>query len=120
MPHLTIEYTPGLFEADDLAPTLAEINGALVDSGSIRQEHDLKSRMIALDAFRIGTTQDARGFIYAQLRVLPGRDDATRAAMTACVAEVLRRRTRRPAGVQLQLSVEIVEMEGPSYVKGPL
>lgn len=120
MPHLTIEYTPGLFETDDLAPTLAEVNGALVDSGSIRQEADLKSRMIALGACRVGTGSGSRGFMYAQLRVLPGRDEATRAAMTACIGDVLRRRCRRPAGMQVQLSVEIVEMEGASYVKAIL
>lgn len=117
MPHLIIEYTPGLFEPDDLAPTLAEVNSALVDGGSIRQETDLKSRMVALDAFRVGTAQGSRGFVYAQLRVLPGRDEPARAAMTACVGGVLRRRCRRPAGMQVQLSVEIIEMEKASYVK---
>ena len=33
------------------------------------------------------------------------------------VAEVLRRLTPRPAGVMVQLSVEIVDMDRPSYVK---
>jgi len=117
MPHLTIEYSSGLFEPDDLAPTLAEVNAALVDSGAIRDEKDLKSRMVALDAIRVGTAGGSRGFVYAQLRVLPGRDEKTRAAMTACIAGVLRRRCRRPHGMLVQLSVEIVEMERESYVK---
>jgi 5-carboxymethyl-2-hydroxymuconate isomerase len=120
MPHLIIEYTPGLFEPDDLAPTLAEVNGALVDSGAIRHETDLKSRLVPLDAFRVGIEEGSRGFVYAQLRVLPGRDEAARIAMTACVGDVLRRRCRRPAGMQVQLSVEIVEMEKASYVKAIL
>ena len=117
MPHLTIEYSQGLFEANDVAPTLTEVNAALVDSGSIREETDLKSRMVALDTICVGTAIGSRGFVYAQLRVLPGRDDATRAAMTRCIADVLRRRCRRPQGMLVQLSVEIVEMESASYVK---
>jgi len=117
MPHLTIQYSSGLFEADDLAPTLTEVNAALVDSGAIRDEKDLKSRMIALDAICVGTAMESRGFVYAQLRVLPGRDPATRAAMTQCIAGVLRQRCRRPQGMLVQLSVEIVEMERESYVK---
>jgi 5-carboxymethyl-2-hydroxymuconate isomerase len=120
MPHLIIEYTPGLFEPEDLAPTLDEVNGALVASGTIRQEMDLKSRVVPLDAFRVGTEPGSRGFVYAQLRVLPGRNEATRAAMTACIGDVLRRRCRRPSGMQVQLSVEVVEIEGPSYVKAVL
>lgn len=117
MPHLIIQYTPDLFTQDDLAPTLDEVNAALVDSGQIRQEPDLKSRLVPLDTFRVGTAQGSRGFVYAQLRVLPGRNEATRAAMTACIADVLRRRIRRPSGMQVQLSVEIVEMDSASYVK---
>lgn len=115
MPHLIIEYTPGLFEPADLAPTLDEVNRALVASGAIRNETDLKSRLVALDAFRVGIEHGSRGFVYAQLRVLPGRDQATRSAMTACVSDVLRRRCRRPAGMHVQISVEIVEMEKASY-----
>ncbi|TDV25535.1 5-carboxymethyl-2-hydroxymuconate isomerase [Paraburkholderia caballeronis] len=117
MPHLIIEYSPGLFQPDELAPTLAEANAALVASGAIQKEADLKSRMIALDTIRVGTEDALRGFVYAQLRVLPGRSEETRAAMTACVADVLRKRCGRPPGMQVQLSVEIVEMERASYVK---
>jgi 5-carboxymethyl-2-hydroxymuconate isomerase len=117
MPHLTVEYTPGLFAADDLQQTLLELNAAVIGSGSLQKELDLKSRMIALDATRVGTEAGLRGFVYAQLRVLPGRTPAMRADLSERIAQVIRARCARPAGMTVQLSVEVVEMERESYVK---
>lgn len=59
---------------------------------------------LADDAVAIGAT-----CLWLQLGVF--NEDAAR------VAEVLRRLTPRPAGVMVQLSVEIVDMDRPSYVK---
>ncbi len=40
-----------------------------------------------------------------------------RSELAQRIAAVLRQRCRRPAGMALQLSVEIVEMDHASYVK---
>lgn len=117
MPHLIVEYTPGLFAVDSLDDTLLELNAAVIGSGSLQKESDLKSRMIRLDATRVGTESGLRGFVYAQLRVLPGRTPAMRAELSQRIAEVIRIRCARPAGMTVQLSVEVVEMERDSYVK---
>lgn len=117
MPHLIVEYSPELFSSGDLEQTLSELNAAVIGSGSIRQESDLKSRMIQLSATRIGTEEGKRGFVYAQLRVLPGRTPAIRAELSQRIAGVIRARCARPVGMTVQLSVEVVEMERESYVK---
>ncbi len=117
MPHLRIEYSPGLFEDGDLAETLKDLNLTLVASGAIKVESDLKSRIVPLETIRVGTNPGPRGFLYAQLRVLPGRTPEMRAALSERIAAVLKGRCRRPAGMMVQLSVEIVEMERESYVK---
>ncbi|WP_050478171.1 5-carboxymethyl-2-hydroxymuconate Delta-isomerase [Herbaspirillum rhizosphaerae] len=117
MPHLIVDYSPGLFAPDSVAQTLLELNAAVIGSGSIQKESDLKSRMIPLEATRVGTEAGARGFVYAQLRVLPGRTPAMRAELSQRIAGVIRARCARPVGMSVQLSVEVIEMERESYVK---
>ncbi|WP_394781789.1 5-carboxymethyl-2-hydroxymuconate Delta-isomerase [Undibacterium sp.] len=117
MPHLIIEYSYGLFADGDVDATLQELNVALIASGSIHKESDLRSRMRQLDAIRVGTEPGERGFIYAQLRMLPGRTAAMRAELSQRIAEVIFRRAARPKGMMVQMSVEVVEMERESYVK---
>ena len=55
--------------------------------------------------------------VHAQLRVLSGRNAETKQDLTGRIADVLRRLVPRPQGVLVQLSVEIVDMDRPSYVK---
>ncbi|MFZ6647616.1 5-carboxymethyl-2-hydroxymuconate Delta-isomerase [Undibacterium sp. TJN25] len=117
MPHLIVEFSAGLFSPESQEETLFELNTALVGSGAIQKESDLRSRMIRLDVTRVGTEAGLRGFIYAQLRILPGRTPAMRAELSQRIAEVIRARCARPAGMAVQLSVEVVEMERESYAK---
>ncbi|MDR5741146.1 MULTISPECIES: 5-carboxymethyl-2-hydroxymuconate Delta-isomerase [unclassified Caballeronia] len=120
MPHLIIDYSPGVLDDGDLAPLLAELNEALVASGAIRDEADLKSRVTRCDAVRVGAANAPRGYVHAQLRLLPGRDVETRARLASLIANVLRARCRRSPDRLVKLSVEIVEMDSGSYVKEAL
>jgi 5-carboxymethyl-2-hydroxymuconate isomerase len=117
MPHLTIEYSRNLEDGFALDETLREVNATLVASGQIRDELDLKSRIVPLDRTVVGTAGGQRGFVYCVLRVLPGRTDEVKAEMSERIGVVMRNRIPRRAGTVVQLSVEIVEMHKPSYVK---
>lgn len=119
MPHLTLEYTRDLADFA-VADTLREINRSLFASGEIQAEADLKARAIALDTVQVGTEPGARAFVHAQLRLLSGRTPEAKKDLTARIADVLRRLTPRPEGVMVQLSVEMVDMDRPSYVKDRL
>ncbi len=55
-----------------------------------------------------------------QLRLLAGRTDTAKKELSEGIAAVLRRLTPQPAGMMVQLSVEIADMDKPSYYKGRL
>ena len=116
MPHLTVEYSHNLSNFPQ-AQVLSELNAAVTSSPEIADEADLKSRVRQVQQFAVGTAPDQRAFVHAQLRLLAGRSPEAKADLTERIAAVLRRFTPRPEGVLVQLSVEIVDMDRPSYVK---
>ena len=117
MPHLIVEYCPNLTSYPE-AEALAALNAAVCASPEVLDEADLKTRFVrAAGSFEIGTAPAQRAFVHAQLRLLSGRSPETKKELAGRVADVLRRLTPRPAGVLVQLSVEIVDMDRPSYVK---
>ncbi len=116
MPHLTVEYSSNL-PAYPEAQALAELNAAVCASPEVQDEADLKSRFVCTNSFEIGTAPANRAFVHAQLRLLSGRSPEAKQNLADRVAQVLRRLTPRPPGVMVQLSVEIVDMDRPSYVK---
>ncbi len=113
MPHLTVQYTANLvLDADTL---LGRLNDALVASGHFGEEA-IKSRLVALDSFRVGTDEHApRAFVHARLRILPGRDEAVRAALSETLQRALGEHL--PAGpYSLQICSEVAELPA-SYRK---
>ena len=116
MPHLTIEYSANLPHYPE-AETLTALNAALCGSPELQEEADLKTRFVVADSFEIGTAPAHRAFVHAQLRLLAGRTPTAKQELAERIAAVLRERTPRPQGVLVQLSVEIVDMDRPSYVK---
>jgi len=116
MPHLTLHYTANLagFDAD---AALAAINRVLADSGHF-DEASIKSRALRLEHYRIGTAGAGRGFVHAQLRILPGRDAATRAALSQAVLDGLRDLLPASAGAaEFQLCVEVDDIAADAYRK---
>ena len=116
MPHLTVEYSRNLAGFPE-AEVLCELNRAVTSSPEVADEADLKSRCVAHGGYAIGTAPDGRAFVHAQLRLLSGRTPEAKQDFSERIAAVLRRLTPRPAGMLVQLSVEIVDMDRPSYVK---
>jgi 5-carboxymethyl-2-hydroxymuconate isomerase len=116
MPHLTVEYSRNLAGFPE-AQALTELNQAVTASPEIADEADLKTRFIVANSFAVGTATEPRAFVHAQLRVLSGRTPEAKRDLSERIASVLRRLTPRPAGVLVQLSVELVDMDRGSYVK---
>ncbi|AVO40342.1 5-carboxymethyl-2-hydroxymuconate Delta-isomerase [Simplicispira suum] len=116
MPHLIVEYSANLAPFPE-RKTLVELNEAVCASPEVQTEADLKTRFISQNSFAVGTESSPRGFVHAQLRLLAGRTPDAKADLAERVAAVLRRRTPQPEGMLVQLSVEIVDMDRPSYVK---
>ena len=116
MPHLTVEYSADLPHFPE-AETLTALNATVCGHPEVLDEADLKTRFVVADSFEIGTAPTQRAFVHAQLRLLAGRTPAAKKELADRIAAVLRERTPRPQGVLVQLSVEIVDMDRPSYVK---
>lgn len=116
MPHLIVDYSSNLTPFPT-AQALRELSQAITSSPEVLDEADLKTRIVAVDDFEIGTAPADRAFVHAQLRLLSGRTPEAKKDLAERTAAVLRRLTPRPAGVLVQLSVEIVDMDRPSYVK---
>ena len=71
MPHLIVEYSSNLADFPK-AEVLKALNEALTASPEIKDESDLKTRLVALDDFEIGNAPASRAFVHAQLRVHEG------------------------------------------------
>jgi len=116
MPHLIVEYSRNLAGFPE-AQALTELNQAITASPEVADEADLKTRFVVANSFAIGTAPEPRAFVHAQLRLLSGRTPEAKRDLSERVAAVLRRLAPKPAGVLVQLSVEIVDMDRGSYTK---
>ena len=114
MPHLVIEYSNNL---PHLAPSalLRSANAALMTTGQF-QEADIKSRAIAVDSFAIGTNNAPRAFVAARLSILSGRSPETKQLLAQALLAALDAAIPG-AGVDLQTSVEILDIDRDSYAK---
>ena len=114
MPHLTLHYTANL-EGFDPDAALRAINRALADCGHF-DEAAIKSRALRLDQYRVGIADAGRGFLHAQLKVLPGRDAETRRHLSRIVLTALE--TVLPSRhIETQLCVEVDEVDASTYTK---
>lgn len=116
MPHLHLEYTRNvpLPEVDTL---LLRLNHALMATGQIAIEGDIKSRAVEVQTFRVGTAPGERGFIYAKLALLAGRSPEVKKQLSDALLEVLKQASAWPKGLDIQFGVEIVDMQRESYGK---
>ena len=115
MPHLTLEYTCNLKHFNP-ADALAAINQAMFDSG-LFGEADIKSRAIALDTFQIGVSAAPRAFAHVRIALLAGRSAEQRKTLAEAALAALSAILQAPPGTELQLSVETVDLDRPSYAK---
>jgi 5-carboxymethyl-2-hydroxymuconate isomerase len=119
MPHLYVEYTDNLAGLPG-QQLLTELNAFVCGHPSILYEADVKARLLPVSQFEIGSAPANRGFVHVQLRLLAGRTDTAKKELSEGIAAVLHRLTPQPAGMMVQLSVEIADMDKASYYKGRL
>lgn len=115
MPHLTLEYTRNL---SNFNPTraLAALNAAMFDSG-LFSEPDIKSRAIGLETFLVGISPTPRGFAHVRIALLAGRSDTERKELADAVLAALVAAVDPKNRAEIQLSVETVDLDRPSYAK---
>ncbi|UII72975.1 5-carboxymethyl-2-hydroxymuconate Delta-isomerase [Pseudomonas sp. HN11] len=117
MPHLHLEYTANLTGLA-VEKTLLRLNNVLMVSGQFGSEFDIKSRAVKVETFQVGTSLDPRGFIAVKLSLLSGRSPQVKKQLSESLLAALQDLGDWPEGVQVQLSVLLVDMDRDSYSKG--
>jgi 5-carboxymethyl-2-hydroxymuconate isomerase len=118
MPHLTLEYTGNLEQEiilDDLFPRL---HGALVDVAAI-PIGNCKSRAYRLDNYYIADGGPQHAFVHLAIRFMEGRSVEVKRMIGRGCLEVLEELCHSPAGLALQITVEIQDIERTTYFKLP-
>lgn len=111
MPHVIIDHSAGIERTHDLHALCQALYDALAAHPAVPHPASLKIRTHPHDTYVIGTRPQT--FAHAQLRLLPGRDDATKAALTALILRVMNDALPDIGS----LTVETCDMHAPSYAK---
>ena len=111
MPHLTIEVTPNVMIAHEES-FLKALNQTLWDSGYFGKPADIKARILPIETFLVGVTDDeqSNGFVYAHLKIMSGRAEVIRhqlaELLTAAIEECLNVQQSGRAAIQICVEVE--------------
>ncbi|MCD7097119.1 5-carboxymethyl-2-hydroxymuconate Delta-isomerase [Stenotrophomonas sp. MMGLT7] len=118
MPHVIMEYSANL-PGFDATQALGQLNQALFASGQVATPLDIKGRAHALQDWVIGTAdvdRSAHGFVHVTVCLLSGRTPEAKQSISAALMQVLREQAY-PAGVRVQFSVELRDMDRACYGK---
>ncbi|MFW6753556.1 5-carboxymethyl-2-hydroxymuconate Delta-isomerase [Pseudomonas glycinae] len=116
MPHLHLEYTANLPHLNaDVA--LIRLNNTLVGSGQFSAEFDIKSRATKVETFKVGTAMNERAFVAVRLALFSGRSSEIKTQLSQSLLAVLQELCEWPVGVEVQLSVELLDIDRGSYNK---
>ena len=118
MPHMYVEYTNNLQGVDEAA-LLQQLNAAVCGHATVTDEADVKTRIAKLSDYRIGLDSTGRAFAHVELRLMAGRTAEVKKELSDRIAAVLKAHIPAQA-LDVQLSVDIVDMDKPSYFKGKL
>lgn len=119
MPHLIVEFTANLGAGFDPDAALRAANASLIESGSFHVDH-IKSRAIPLAHHRVGDAEAGEAFVHAELRLLPGRSAELRKALGEGLLQALKGVCQPAAGLRVQLTVEVLELQREFYSRAAL
>ena len=110
------EYTANLKDLNaDVA--LMRLNNALVGSGQFGAEFDIKGRAVKVETFKVGTALAERAFVHVKLALLSGRSPQIKRQLSESLLAVVKDLCEWPAGVEIHLCVEILDIDRESYAK---
>jgi len=110
MPHLIIEYSEDLAGPDRVPSLLDAVHEAAVATGLFEESH-IRTRAYPVRFYRTGTGKGP--FIHAQCRILSGRTEAQKRALTGAVVAAIR---GQGWGAQV-VTAEVVDMDRATYAK---
>ena len=117
MPHIIIEYTPNLKNLPFNA-MLDAVTRRLAESPEVQDEADLKARVLRAEHFRVGLAESQRGFIHVTIKIMSGRNEQAKQDFSQRVTDaMLEHMPKLTNGMTAHLSVEVVDIDRPSYRK---
>lgn len=113
MPHVIVQATPNV-TIKKPESLLKKLNTTLWETGHIGSPQAIKSRMLDIENFLVGTEDDlqTQGFVYLQLRLLPGRSQEVRNEMAQKLHQCLQDDLvpLQSGRVKVQYLVEVIEL----------
>lgn len=113
MPHLTIQASPNVNIVHEES-LLKALNQALWQSGHFGKPTDIKARILPIDTFLVGIEDDQqqRGFIYAHLKLMAGREVEVRNQLAKLLVTTIENQLGAPqtGRTVLQIAVEVEEI----------
>lgn len=113
MPHLTLQVTPNVSVPHEES-LLKSLNQALWDTGHFGKPTDIKARIVPIETFLVGVEDDeqANGMVYANLKIMAGRDIATRNQLAELLMTTIEEQlsAEQSDRTSLQICVEVGEL----------
>lgn len=115
MPHCILEYSANVPGRPDLRSLLLRLHEALAATGEFRLR-DVKSRAVRHEVFAVEDGAADRSFVALEIRILEGRSDALKAAVSERALELLTDAFPEAfASGRCSFSVEVSDLHRASY-----
>ena len=119
MPNIVLEYTSNVSETIDFSEFLASIHKVMHEVGSINLDN-CKSRAVEIEKFHIGDGHPSNAFVQLSVAFLAGRSNETKQQIgNACLVQLKQFYEKSMARLDLQITVEIVDIQRENYFKYP-
>ncbi len=119
MPQINLEYTVNISQditARDIFPKIHQILG---DVASIPQSN-CKSRLHRVDDFHIADGDPKNAFVHLEIRFIEGRSPEIKTKIgQQCLEQLQAYFAESTSSLNLQITVEILDIHKPSYFKFP-
>lgn len=113
MPHVIVQATPNV-TIKQPESLLKQLNSTLWETGHFGSPQAIKARFLDLETFLVGVDDDqqAEGFVYVQLRLMPGRSQQVRDDLADKLLSCLQQQLGADQSdrVTVQYCVEVVEL----------
>ncbi len=116
MPQITVEYSQVLGDAFDrraFALALHALAAPMIGS----RLSSFKTRFYAIDGGVIGDGADGHAMVHVDFRLLSGRPPALKRQLGEAVLALARAQVAPQAGLDIQVTVEIRDLDRPHYHK---
>ncbi|MCP4186342.1 MAG: 5-carboxymethyl-2-hydroxymuconate Delta-isomerase [Gammaproteobacteria bacterium] len=119
MPNILLEFTPNVLDPVDFKELFYEIHKILHEQGGIKLD-SCKSRVSAVEHYHIGDGHPSNAFVQLTIALIAGRSAEVKQRIgNTCLAQLKLSYAKSMARLDLQITVEIVDIKPEEYFKYP-